>query len=223
MEMQAEAERRKRAEILESEGRREAAINNAEGLRRSAILAAQGDAEAVVNRALAAARAIEAVGAAVRKPGGREAVTVRLAEQYVAAFARIAKTGNTLLLPAATGDPSAMVAQAMAVWGSLSNRASAHIGSESPGNTEESGGADASLDSISSSVSDSASDVMAEVNASAHAMRATLAHAFPGAKPVGSSTGSAGTSTFVPKSIDEHEHDGGSTVTPPPGFAPKPY
>lgn len=39
MQMQVEAERRKRAAILESEGRREADINIAEGKRQSRILA----------------------------------------------------------------------------------------------------------------------------------------------------------------------------------------
>lgn len=39
MQMQVEAERRKRAAILESEGKREADINIAEGKRKSRILA----------------------------------------------------------------------------------------------------------------------------------------------------------------------------------------
>lgn len=39
MQMQVEAERRKRAAILESEGTREAEINVAEGKRQSRILA----------------------------------------------------------------------------------------------------------------------------------------------------------------------------------------
>jgi hypothetical protein len=35
------------------------------------------------------------------------------------AFGSIAKTGNTMLLPAATHDPAAMVAQAMAIYRSI--------------------------------------------------------------------------------------------------------
>lgn len=38
MQMQVEAERKKRAAILESEGKREAEINIAEGLRQAKIL-----------------------------------------------------------------------------------------------------------------------------------------------------------------------------------------
>lgn len=41
MQMQVEAERKKRAAILESEGKREADINIAEGLKRSRILASE--------------------------------------------------------------------------------------------------------------------------------------------------------------------------------------
>lgn len=122
MEMQAEAERRKRAEILDSEGHREATINNAEAKSRSAILVARGEAEAIRARAEASAAAIEMLAGSIGKAGGREAVTLRLAEQYVAAFGRIAKAGNTVLLPANAGDPTAMVAQAMAVWDTVRTR-----------------------------------------------------------------------------------------------------
>lgn len=45
MDMQAEAERRKRAGILDSEGERQSAINKAEGLKRSVVLEAEANAE----------------------------------------------------------------------------------------------------------------------------------------------------------------------------------
>lgn len=50
MALQAEAERRKRASILESEGQRQAKINMAEGEMQQVILAAQGGAEAIRRR-----------------------------------------------------------------------------------------------------------------------------------------------------------------------------
>jgi hypothetical protein len=53
MDSQAEAERRKRAEILESEGLREAAINTSEGKRQGIILQARGESEAIIARATA--------------------------------------------------------------------------------------------------------------------------------------------------------------------------
>ena len=116
MDLQAEAERRKRAEILESEGNREAAINTAKGAKESILLKAQGEAAGIIARARATAAGIRTVSKAIKSKGGASAVSLRVAEQYVEAFGKIAKKGNTVLLPANTGDPAAMVAQAMSVY-----------------------------------------------------------------------------------------------------------
>ncbi|MCH85975.1 stomatin-like protein 2 mitochondrial-like, partial [Trifolium medium] len=51
MEMQAEAERKKRAQILESEGERQAHINIAEGKKSSVILASEAAMADQANRA----------------------------------------------------------------------------------------------------------------------------------------------------------------------------
>lgn len=90
MDMQAEAERRKRAEILESEGTREAAINTAQGEQQATQLRAQGEASAIVAKAKATAEGVERLARAMRTSGGQEAVSLRIAEQYVSAFGRIA-------------------------------------------------------------------------------------------------------------------------------------
>ncbi|EIE26256.1 hypothetical protein COCSUDRAFT_52284 [Coccomyxa subellipsoidea C-169] len=127
MELQAEAERRKRAQILESEGTKQAKINQAEGeketiilkseaARTDAINRATGEAEAIYRRADATAKGIAIVSEAVTGPGGSEAAALRVAEQYLNAFSNIAKEGNTLLLPAAANDPAGMVAQAMSIY-----------------------------------------------------------------------------------------------------------
>lgn len=122
MDLQAEAERRKRAEILDSEGQREAAINRAEGQRASTVKAAQGEAEAILARAKASAAAVQLLAKAVSVPGGGNAVTLRVAEQYISAFARLAKVGNTVVLPANVGDVSGMVAQAMATYSAIAGK-----------------------------------------------------------------------------------------------------
>jgi regulator of protease activity HflC (stomatin/prohibitin superfamily) len=119
MDSQAEAERKKRADVLASEGDREAEINRAEGMRRSIVLQAQGDSEAILERARASARAVELLAAATRQKGGRSAVAMRVAEQYVAAFGKIAQRGNTIVIPADAGNVSGMVAQALAVFDGL--------------------------------------------------------------------------------------------------------
>jgi len=119
MDSQAEAERQKRAAILNSEGHREAAINKAQGVRQSTVLQAQGDAAAIIARARASAKGIRKLASAMRVPGGADAVSLRVAEQYVGAFGKLAKKGNTILLPANAGDTAGMVAQAMAVFNTV--------------------------------------------------------------------------------------------------------
>ncbi|CAP21092.2 Protein CBR-STL-1 [Caenorhabditis briggsae] len=133
MQMQVEAERRKRAAILESEGVREAAINRAEGDKKSAILAseaiqaervnvAKGEAEAVLLKAESRAKAIERIATALEKDGGANAAGLTVAEQYVGAFGNLAKESNTVVLPANLSDPGSMVSQALAVYDSLSKK-----------------------------------------------------------------------------------------------------
>lgn len=51
MQMQVEAERRKRAAILESEGVRESAINVAEGHKKSRILESEAYQQEAINKA----------------------------------------------------------------------------------------------------------------------------------------------------------------------------
>lgn len=51
MQMQVEADRRKRAAILESEGQRDAEINRAEGIKQRQILSSEGQRVETVNKA----------------------------------------------------------------------------------------------------------------------------------------------------------------------------
>ena len=48
-------------------------------------------------------------------PGGIPAVNLKVAEKYVDAFAGIAKTGNTLIVPSDMADISSLIAGAMSV------------------------------------------------------------------------------------------------------------
>eukprot|EP00922_Rhytidocystis_sp_ex-Travisia-forbesii_P010294 GHVS01015110.1.p1 GENE.GHVS01015110.1~~GHVS01015110.1.p1 ORF type:complete len:346 (-),score=76.63 GHVS01015110.1:177-1214(-) len=121
MEKQSEAERHKRAEILQSEGEKFRDINIASGQQQAAVLKAQGDAEAVRERARGTAEAILTVAAALQTEGGKNAVSLQLAEQYVSAFGNMAKHSNTIVLPASVGDAPDMVARAMAVFRGVSN------------------------------------------------------------------------------------------------------
>src|SRR5262245_2370861 len=126
MEKQMRAEREKRAVILTSEGERDAAINTAEGHKQQTIKAseakkqqqineAEGQASAILAVARATADGIKAVAQSIQQEGGFEAVQLRVAEQYVGAFAGLAKTGNTLIVPATLSDPASLIATAMSV------------------------------------------------------------------------------------------------------------
>jgi regulator of protease activity HflC (stomatin/prohibitin superfamily) len=124
MEKQMRAEREKRAVILQSEGDRDAAINNAEGHKQQVIKAseakkqqqineAQGQAEATLAIATATAEGIRRVAEVTKMPGGYEAMQLRLAEQYIKEFGNLAKTGNSMIVPADLSDVTSMLQMAM--------------------------------------------------------------------------------------------------------------
>ncbi|KAJ6809025.1 putative stomatin-like protein 2, mitochondrial [Iris pallida] len=121
MEMQAEAERKKRAHILESEGERQSHINIADGKRSSVILAAKGEAESILVRSQATAEGLKVLSEVMKANGGAEAASLRIAEQYINAFGHIAKEGTTLLLPTGAANPSSMIAQALSIYNSLNS------------------------------------------------------------------------------------------------------
>jgi regulator of protease activity HflC (stomatin/prohibitin superfamily) len=126
MEKQMKAEREKRAAIATSEGDRQARINRAEGLKKEAIEVSEGEKQKRINEAEGQAKEIELVAYAtaegIRKiaeslsmAGGRTAANLRIAEQYIAQFGKLAKENNTMIIPSNMGDISAMVATAMSV------------------------------------------------------------------------------------------------------------
>merc|ERR1712038_628343 len=130
MQMQVEAEIKKRFAILESEGIKNAEINVAEGQKQAKILEseaqkqqlineAQGAAEAVIAAGQARAKSIEMVSQSLGQVNGSNAAALAVAEKYVGAFSNLAKTNNTMILPSNTGDVSSMVAQAMTIYHQL--------------------------------------------------------------------------------------------------------
>ncbi|KAM5557839.1 hypothetical protein ABKV19_024932 [Rosa sericea] len=113
MEMQADAERKKRVKILVSEGERDAAINQAEGERRAAFLAAEGE----LAKADAASKGISLVSKSLMEAGGIEAAGLKVAEQYVMAFGNLAKQGtSTVFLPNDATGVSSMISQAISLY-----------------------------------------------------------------------------------------------------------
>merc|ERR1712106_934517 len=109
MQMQVEAERKKRAIVLESEGIKASEINIAEGKKQAAILQSEAEKAQLINSAVGSAEAVIVAGAA----------SLAVAENYVNAFGKLAKASNTLLLPANAGDVTGMVTQAMSIYKKL--------------------------------------------------------------------------------------------------------
>jgi len=126
MEKQMKAEREKRAAIATSEGDRQSRINRAEGLKKEAIEVSEGEKQKRINEAEGQAKEIELVAHAtaegIRKiaeslnlAGGEKAGNLRVAEQYIAEFGKLAKESNTMIIPSNLGDISSMVATVMSV------------------------------------------------------------------------------------------------------------
>ena len=121
LEKQMRAERERRAQVAMSEGDREARINVAEGHKQEAIKQseaikirqineAEGKAREIELLAQATAQGIALIAQAINTPGGKDAVSLRVAEQYVTEFGRLAQHTNTMIIPSNLGDIGGMVA-----------------------------------------------------------------------------------------------------------------
>jgi len=126
MQQQITAEREKRALIAKSEGEKQQQINVADGARQAAILNSEGEKQAAINRAQgegtalrvvaeATAAAVTAVAEAIGREGGQQAANLKVAELYIEAFGKLAKAGNTLIVPTNLSDVSSVIASAMTV------------------------------------------------------------------------------------------------------------
>ena len=127
MQSQITAEREKRALIAASEGRRQEQINIATGEREAFIARSEGEKQAVINKAQgdaasitavaeATAQAIERIAAAIQKPGGEQAVQLKVAEQAVLAYGKVAQDAKTtLIVPGNMTEISSLIASAMAM------------------------------------------------------------------------------------------------------------
>ncbi|HOO47415.1 MAG TPA: stomatin-like protein [Deltaproteobacteria bacterium] len=121
MEKQMKAEREKRAMIAESEGYKEAKINRAEGEKQEAIKKSEGEKQKRINEAEgraaeilkvaeATAEGLRKIAGAITAEGGTNAVNLRIAEQYLAEFGKLAKENNTMIIPSNLSDIAGIVA-----------------------------------------------------------------------------------------------------------------
>jgi len=126
MQQQITAEREKRALIAKSEGERQQEINVADGEKQAAVLRSEGEKQAAINKAQgdatairviaeATAAGVRAVAEAIGDKGGLEAANLKVAQQYIDAFANLAKASNTLIIPTSASDVAGFLATAMTV------------------------------------------------------------------------------------------------------------
>ncbi|MEP7253802.1 MAG: stomatin-like protein [Ginsengibacter sp.] len=121
MEKQMRAEREKRALIAESEGDKQAKINRAEGVKQETIAFSEGEKQKRINEAtgraaeielvaVATAKGIREIASSINEEGGLNAVNLRIAEQYLNEFGNLAKTNNTMIIPADLSDIAGVIA-----------------------------------------------------------------------------------------------------------------
>ncbi len=126
MEKQMRAEREKRALIAESEGDKQAKINRAEGQKQETIAYSEGEKQKRINEAeglsfeienvaKATAQGIQSIATAINQPGGKEAVNLRIAEEYLQQFGKLASKNNTMIIPSNLSDIAGVVAMAKRV------------------------------------------------------------------------------------------------------------
>lgn len=134
MEKQMRAEREKRAIIAESEGTKQAKINNAEGDKQELIKKSEGEMQKRINEAAGRASEIEqiakatanglrAIAIAISEENGLNAVNLRIAEQYLNEFGKLAKSNNTMILPSNLTDIAGVVATATSVFNETKDKA----------------------------------------------------------------------------------------------------
>jgi regulator of protease activity HflC (stomatin/prohibitin superfamily) len=92
-----------------------ASIARSEGEKQAEINKAQGEAAAIGALAEATAEAIRKVADAIQQPGGEQAVQLKVAERAVDAFANLAKTNNTMIVPSHMGEVAGLIGTAMAL------------------------------------------------------------------------------------------------------------
>ncbi|MGD2169350.1 MAG: stomatin-like protein [Chlamydiota bacterium] len=120
MEKQMRAEREKRAVIAASEGDKQSQINRAEGDQQRRMLEAKAKGYEILETAKATAEGISRIADAIQHKKGQDAITLRLAEQYLIEFGKMAKTNNTMIIPSNMSDISSVISTATSIYQSVS-------------------------------------------------------------------------------------------------------
>src|SRR5262249_57596623 len=95
------------------EGKKQERINVSEAEKLRQINTAEGRAQEILLVANATAAGLRAVADAITAPGGRDAISLRVAEQWIAEWGKLAQANNTMIVPAQLGDIAAVVGTVM--------------------------------------------------------------------------------------------------------------
>ena len=93
---------------------------------------AEGRAQEIELIAVATAEGIRKIAESINAPGGVDAVNLRVAEQYIREFGKLAKKNNAVIIPSNLGDIGGMVASLTSMLNS-----SALSSEKSSGQTEQ--------------------------------------------------------------------------------------
>lgn len=115
MEKQMRAEREKREQIALSEGDKQAKINRAEGDKQESIKKSEGErikreneakgkATAIFEVAKATALGIREIADAINQPGGKNAVSMQIANDWINSFGNLAHKSNSMIIPTNVAD-----------------------------------------------------------------------------------------------------------------------
>lgn len=135
MEKQMRAEREKRAKIAESEGDKQARINVADGVKQELIAKSEGEMQKRINEAkgrsseieqvaVATANGLRAIATAISADNGLNAVNLRIAEQYLNEFGKLASQNNSMIIPSNLTDVAGVIATATSVFNEVRDKKS---------------------------------------------------------------------------------------------------
>ena len=86
-----------------------------EGEKQRRIHEADGRSAEILKVASATAGGIREIAAAINEKGGMNAVNLRVAEQYLNEFGKLAKTNNSIIIPANLSDIAGVIKIATSV------------------------------------------------------------------------------------------------------------
>jgi regulator of protease activity HflC (stomatin/prohibitin superfamily) len=151
MEQQVRAEREKRAEVLNSEAERESRINVSKGERQEAINLSQGERQKRINEADGRAQAIEVVAEAtadgiaevakaIGAPKGRQAVSLRIAEQFIQQLGEVLDSAETAVYPYDLAQLKSVLDSMLARTGVAGDAPFGSVGENAAGSAGDGGG-----------------------------------------------------------------------------------